>query len=271
MYDYRPGAGYYYVCYWISEEYRGSTGGVVAVRGLSLPQETQCQRHASASPRRTGVTSAILASATATSITDGITYCHPLRTTSTPRHPANMRAAVRLLASVKPAQYLEVGAPTGLTGLFTHPSPRSTLLYHYNSTLDKLKQIPESSVYRQSTEALTKHRLSIIEQTKPAGWEQWQDKLRGQLADDPDLLSIKQLSNGTVAHLPQQQEVDERTREAEWDGEEVASFPEGIRSAKERRPHIQQMKGDAKYKPERTISPVKFDPEPQYTIDEYVL
>jgi NADH dehydrogenase (ubiquinone) 1 alpha subcomplex subunit 5 len=179
-----------------------------------------------------------------------------------------MRAAARLLASVKPSQFLEAGAPTGLTGLLTHPSPRSTLLYHYNSTLDKLKQIPESSVYRQSTEALTKHRLAIVEQTKPAGWEQWQEKLRSQLADDPGLIDVVETSNGTVAFMPRKQEVDERERAAEWDGEKVQSLPEGIRSAKERRPHIQQMKGDAKYTPQRVVSPKKFESEPQYTIDE---
>src|SRR4051812_37862633 len=105
------------------------------------------------------------------------TFCQPLRLGPTFTTAVNMRAAARLLASVKPSQFLEVGAPTGLTGLLTHASPRSTLLFHYHSTLDKLKQIPESSVYRQSTEALTKHRLKIIEGSKPQGWDQWQEKI----------------------------------------------------------------------------------------------
>ncbi|KAG9622147.1 hypothetical protein KCU64_g20939, partial [Aureobasidium melanogenum] len=66
-----------------------------------------------------------------------------------------MRASSRLLAQA--SRFLTPGAPTGLTGVLTHAAPRSTLLYLYNSTLDKLKQFPEHSVYRQSTEALTKH------------------------------------------------------------------------------------------------------------------
>jgi NADH dehydrogenase (ubiquinone) 1 alpha subcomplex subunit 5 len=140
-----------------------------------------------------------------------------------------MRAAARLFASVKPGQFLEAGAPTGLTGLLTHPSPRSSLIYFYTTTLDKLKQIPESSVYRQSTEALTKHRLQIVEQSKPAGWDEWQATIE--------------------------------------DGEKVQSFPEGIRSSKERLPHVKAMKGDANYKPERVFSKTEFAPEPQYTTD----
>jgi NADH dehydrogenase (ubiquinone) 1 alpha subcomplex subunit 5 len=182
-----------------------------------------------------------------------------------------MRAAARLFASVKPGQFLEAGAPTGLTGLFTHPSPRSTLLYHYTSTLDKLKQIPESSVYRQSTEALTKHRLQVIEQSKPAGWDQWQEKIKMQISEDPTLVSVIEHSTGDTLVLPSQQDVDERSRQAEWDGEVEKSFPEGIRSSKERLPHVKAMKGDANYSPNRVFSKTKFDPEPQYTIEACVV
>lgn len=92
---------------------------------------------------------------------------------------ANMRATTRLLANVK---YLTPGAPTGLTGVFTHSAPRSTLLFLYNSTLDKLQHFPEHSVYRQSVEALTKHRLAIVESVKPEGLESWQDRVR-QIVD----------------------------------------------------------------------------------------
>lgn len=181
-----------------------------------------------------------------------------------------MKAAFRLLASVKPGQLLEAGQPTGLTGLLTHPSPRSTLLYHYHSTLDKLKQIPESSVYRQSTEALTKHRMAIIEQSKPAGWDAWLDRIKLRLSDDPDKFQILETSGGQTVILPVPEEVDERSPAAEWDGEAEQSFPEGIRSFKERLPHTKKMKGDVNYTPERVFSNVKFEPEPQYTVEAYV-
>lgn len=181
-----------------------------------------------------------------------------------------MRAAFRLLASVKPGQFLEAGTPTGLTGLLTHPSPRSSLLYHYNATLDKLKQIPESSVYRQSTEALTRHRLSIVEQSTPAGWKEWQEKIKLLIDEDPTNFQTFETSGGQTVFLPPQEEVDERSKLAEWDGEQVQSFPEGIRSSKERLPHAQKMKGDVNYTPERAVTNTKFEPEPQYTAEAYV-
>lgn len=97
-----------------------------------------------------------------------------------------MRSATRLYAAVRSSQYLEAGAPTGLTGLLTHGSPRSTLLYLYNTTLEKLQQFPESSVYRQSTEALTRHRLQIIETARPAGLEEWQARVKETIEEYPN-------------------------------------------------------------------------------------
>ncbi|KAJ4319124.1 hypothetical protein N0V94_004085 [Neodidymelliopsis sp. IMI 364377] len=179
-----------------------------------------------------------------------------------------MRAASRLFAAVKPGQFLEAGAPTGLTGLVTHPSPRSTLLHHYNGTLEKLKQIPESSVYRQSTEALTRHRLKVVEESKPKGWDAWQEKILSQIAEDPEHFHTIQSAAGIAVVLPKVQNVDfGQNRAAEWDGERAQSFPEGIKSQKERRKDIKAMKGDKDYKPERTFSPTEFAPEPQYTIE----
>lgn len=97
-----------------------------------------------------------------------------------------MRNTLRLLAVVKPGRYLEAGNPTGLTGLFTHPSPRPTLIYLYGATLDKLKAFPERSVYRQSTEALTKHRMKIIESIKPEGYDEWARKAAEKIEKYPE-------------------------------------------------------------------------------------
>ena len=91
-----------------------------------------------------------------------------------------------MLAVVKPGRYLEAGNPTGLTGLLTHPTPRSTLLYLYGATLDKLKAFPDYSVYRQSTEALTKHRMSIIESIKPEGYDEWAEKAAEKMKKYPE-------------------------------------------------------------------------------------
>ncbi|KAJ4291778.1 hypothetical protein N0V90_009673 [Kalmusia sp. IMI 367209] len=176
-----------------------------------------------------------------------------------------MRAAARLFASVKQGKFLEAGAPTGLTGLVTHPSPRSTLLYHYTATLDKLQQIPESSVYRQSTEALTRHRLKIIEDATPAGWDKWQESIQSKIHDDPEGFQYKSTSKGTVVIPPKYQDVDARSKAAEWDGEKPVSFPPGMRTQAQRQPHVEALKGDKDYNPERTISQIKLPAEPQYT------
>ncbi|KAI9759560.1 MAG: hypothetical protein M4579_002226 [Chaenotheca gracillima] len=100
-----------------------------------------------------------------------------------------MRPAARLLASVKPGRFLEANSPTGLTGLFTHPAPRSSLIYLYSSTLDKLKQLPESSVYRQSTEALTRHRLKIVESIKPEGYDEWAAQAKKKVEENPEVFN----------------------------------------------------------------------------------
>lgn len=68
-------------------------------------------------------------------------------------------------------------APTGLTGILTHPNPRPTLIALYNHTLTLLSQLPAHSVYRQSTENLTRHRLSLIEAVKPTGYEAYKQEL----------------------------------------------------------------------------------------------
>ena len=94
-----------------------------------------------------------------------------------------MRPALRLLAAV--AKY-EPGLPTGLTGLLTHTSPRSTLLYLYSSTLDSLATMPDHSVYRKSTEALTKHRMRIVESIKPPGLQEWQQRVESLVDAHPD-------------------------------------------------------------------------------------
>ncbi|GME67654.1 hypothetical protein B5S28_g4289 [[Candida] boidinii] len=59
------------------------------------------------------------------------------------------------------------GNPTGITGIFQHPNPRPALITVYNATLKALNEkFPESSVYRQAVETLTKSRLDIVEKNE---------------------------------------------------------------------------------------------------------
>lgn len=144
-----------------------------------------------------------------------------------------MRAALRLFASaatgtVRPStRFLKPGSPTGLTGLGTHPSPRSALLYLYNHTLEKLKQIPEHSLYRQSSEALTKHRLAIVEKYVPEGYEAWQERASKLLEKHMFDLTARQFDGqqARVAFGPdgrvyfiRQMPTPQDWRDVEWDG-----------------------------------------------------
>ncbi|KAE8248881.1 hypothetical protein A4X13_0g5437 [Tilletia indica] len=52
---------------------------------------------------------------------------------------------------------------TEIFGIDVHPSPLTDLRETYKRTLSTLNALPEGTVYRQATEALTSHRLSIIE------------------------------------------------------------------------------------------------------------
>lgn len=158
-----------------------------------------------------------------------------------------MRRTFRLLASVKPARYLEAGAPTGLTGLYTNASPRSTLLFLYSSTIDKLKAVPESSVYRQSVEALTKHRLSIVEGVKPAGYDEWLAKARETLEAHPEYFqeAARKTADGSHAaglqrdgkfFVLRKSKPQLDMRDEEWDGEpDEGPELEGSRTVEERK------------------------------------
>ncbi|GKZ16945.1 hypothetical protein AbraIFM66951_010662 [Aspergillus brasiliensis] len=144
-----------------------------------------------------------------------------------------MRSTFRLLAGVKPARYLEPFAPTGLTGLVTHPSPRPTLIFLYKSTLDKLKAFPESSVYRQSTEALTRHRLQIVESTKPPGFDAWLERVKKAVAEEPERFASLRRPDGTYAAF-QRDDGSDNPRGEEWDGESIEPTTEGpARTAEE--------------------------------------
>lgn len=137
-----------------------------------------------------------------------------------------MRTVSRLLASVKPARFLEAGNPTGLTGLYTHAAPRSTLLFLYGSTLDKLKAIPEHSVYRQSVERLIQHRMKIVESITPKGYDEWNIRAKKMVEEHPDMFqstafgspSLVSSGGSTFVYTQQKAEVDERY--LEWDGED---------------------------------------------------
>jgi len=178
-----------------------------------------------------------------------------------------MRASIRLLA--RAGKYLEPGSPTGLTGLFTHANPRSTLLYTYQATLDKLKQFPESSVYRQSTEALTKHRLNIVEAVVPEGLDAWQERVSATVEAHPEAFrKIGTQTNKNQINFVWKQDAL-RGLETPEHQDEPPSKPqlEGIRTTAERADQAEQFTRDLRL--ENAQLP-RIEAEPPLTVDQYV-
>lgn len=177
-----------------------------------------------------------------------------------------MRGTLRLLAKVQPSKLLEVGAPTGLTGILTHPQPRPTLIYTYNQILNKLKALPESSVYRQSAEAITKSRLKIIEDTKPAGYEQWLSRVKAEIEKNPAAYSHVMQKDGSIAFS----EPFMTTSEV-WDGEVREALPEGPSTEE-----VVNLKGVAikaeeeRLEVEKPPRPSELEQEPPLYADQYV-
>lgn len=172
-----------------------------------------------------------------------------------------MRSTLRLLAAVKPGRYLEPGVPTGLTGLLTHPAPRSRLLYLYSSILEKLNALPESSVYRQSTEAVTKHRMSILEKIKPTGFDEWEKRAVEKIKKNPEIFESENPNYGgrkvgdkffvAARELPDNDDL-------EWDGDTGRPTMEGTKSEKGARFNARELRRRA---PSRDDL-VDWEPEP---------
>lgn len=185
-----------------------------------------------------------------------------------------MRPTPRLHATVKSAaRYLEAHTPTGLTGLNTHPSPRPALLYTYHQTLQKLKQLPSSSVYRQSAEALTKHRLKVVEEIKPPGHAEWLQRVQQTIASDPTYKQFVR-DDGSLMHS-QEGEMQEVVT---WDGlySKADARREGSNTQTEAEQNAKYVESDIervnREEAEGTVKKISdLEIEPPLTREQYVL
>lgn len=170
-----------------------------------------------------------------------------------------MRATLRLLAKIN---RLEPFAPTGLTGLVNHPSPRPALIQLYNETLTALKSLPESSVYRQSTEALTRHRLSTVQAVVPQGYDKWLEKVKATVEKNPEAFAKFKQADGTFTVVD---ESHGKFTRAEWDDERAESSMEGPYSATDKAP-------SHTFEPENTkeVNRPSLAPEPPLSVEQYV-
>lgn len=182
-----------------------------------------------------------------------------------------MRATLRLLANVKP-RYLEPFAPTGITGLLTHPSPRPTLIHLYRSALSKLSVFPESSVYRQSTEALTRQRLQIVESTKPVGYDEWLERVRKTVGAEPERFASLRLNDGSYA-AQQQEDGSDNPRGEDWNGEPVEATTEGPHRTPEQEARwnkeIEETTSEL-HESDFYLQTMKWENEPALDADQYV-
>merc|ERR1711939_919387 len=99
---------------------------------------------------------------------------------------------------------------TGIHGLPVHPNPLPTLLDLYKSTLSTLQtRIPQGVVYRQSAEAITQHRVGIIE--KHAGSD-------GSQGGEQAVEGIeKELDLGRIEEVIKMAEVEKRSEWKSWE------------------------------------------------------
>lgn len=176
-----------------------------------------------------------------------------------------MKSSLRLLANIRPGgHYLRPYAPTGLTGLRNHPSPRSSLIFLYQSTLNKLKDFPESSVYRKATEALTQHRLRIVQAVKPPGFEEWNHRLQAAIKQDPERFKSALQPSGFYA--AQVEDNFTHPDDREWDGEEYRPQEEGAAMSEE------EVMKRFKTLTEQTVAKdvPQWEPEPALLAEQYV-
>lgn len=152
------------------------------------------------------------------------------------------------------ARYLEPGVSTGLTGLRTHAAPRSALLSIYTTTLARLQRFPESSLYRQSIESLTQHRLSLVQRIVPAGYEEWAIKMRQIVSENPGYIFPPDQASenrrtfflgGQTYGIPKRR-AERDIREEEWNGEsDTSPLSEGQRAAEEKTDLVSNRDEDA--------------------------
>jgi NADH dehydrogenase (ubiquinone) 1 alpha subcomplex subunit 5 len=156
-----------------------------------------------------------------------------------------------------------------LTGLHTHPAPRSTLIYLYSSTLSKLEQIPESSVYRQATEALTKKRLAIIEAVKPIGFDAWEARMKHTVDNLGDQIGPKGLAyEGRQFILARMWKKEKNVADMEWDGLKPSKGLDGPKTQAEM---DQLHAAEDKLKAADDLARPSLEPEPLLTVEQYVL
>ncbi|KAB8648494.1 hypothetical protein FH972_026150 [Carpinus fangiana] len=144
-------------------------------------------------------------------------------------------------------------------------------MYLYGATLDKLATLPEESAYRQSVEALTKHRLSIVEKQKPAGYDEWHKRVAEQIKSNPEIFgpsgdAVEAIANKQRYVIQSRTEAPDE-REVEWDGDMAGERTEGPKAVADRVNQAQEF-GAGRSVDEIRQTSVVIEEEPALTKDQ---
>ena len=142
-------------------------------------------------------------------------------------------------------------------------------MWLYNATLARLSAFPENSVYRQSTEALTRQRLRTVASVEPAGFQEYKDRignLLGQSSGHTKQL-IQQIIDGKGYEPIAGQDPDER--EVRWNGERVEARTEGPATARDLETMPRLDEAESKREEVEESQP-EIEHEPQLTAEQWV-
>lgn len=117
-------------------------------------------------------------------------------------------------ASTNLASAARTRASTHITGVPVHPAPLAALEKVYDSTLSLLNTLPQESVYRNATSAVTEYRLAVIKQIKD------QEKAQGRNADNEEAIAKfeDKVDQGLVEEVLSQAEHEQKlvAKMLEW-------------------------------------------------------
>jgi NADH dehydrogenase (ubiquinone) 1 alpha subcomplex subunit 5 len=141
--------------------------------------------------------------------------------------------------------------------------------------LSRLQNIPESSLYRQSVEAVTKHRMSLVEAQTPPGYDEWAVKAKQLVGKSSEQFRVnsgridgseaRTVKLGDRVFIIGQRHQAGDIRHEEWDGEEDEGGElEGIRTPEERKDQVIW----AERKPLEDHEQIEWEDEPQLTADQ---
>ncbi|KAF9531957.1 NADH2 dehydrogenase [Crepidotus variabilis] len=122
-----------------------------------------------------------------------------------------------MLRLTRPLFRQALKSSTGITGLAVHPNPLPELIKTYESTLSALSTIPQSSVYRQGVEALTRHKLSIVKGVN-GDIQQAETQLKeGQIEESLDIASDELSLVAKMAEWKAWEPLEDKPEPGQWE------------------------------------------------------